>query len=29
MHSYADREKLAKLFADEVALFTAKHPESA
>jgi glutamate-1-semialdehyde aminotransferase len=29
VHSYADREKLAKLFADEVALFVAKHPESA
>jgi glutamate-1-semialdehyde aminotransferase len=29
MHSYANREKLAKLFADEVALFVAKHPASA
>jgi glutamate-1-semialdehyde aminotransferase len=29
MHSYANREKLAQLFADEVALFVSKHPESA
>jgi len=29
MHSYANREKLAQLFADEVALFVAKHPASA
>ena len=29
MHSYADREKLAQLFAKEVALFESKHPKSA
>ncbi|MEI8231362.1 MAG: transaminase [Actinomycetes bacterium] len=29
MHSYANREKLAQLFAKEVALFEAKHPKSA
>lgn len=28
MHSYPDREKLAKLFAEEVADFVAKHPAS-
>ena len=28
MHSYPDRAKLAKLFADEVELFVSKHPNS-
>ena len=28
MHSYPDREKLARLFAVEVAEFVAKHPAS-
>jgi glutamate-1-semialdehyde aminotransferase len=29
MHSYANREKLAQLFAKEVTLFESKHPKSA
>ena len=28
MHSYANREKLAELFAKEVETFVAKHPNS-
>jgi glutamate-1-semialdehyde aminotransferase len=28
MHSYPNREKLAQLFADELALFVSKHPNS-
>ena len=29
MHSYADREKLAHLFSQEVSLFEQRHPKSA